>query len=85
MADYCIAQDIDLLILPCAWCDSEQDPGNQWDLSTIDYWSRRLGPLWEETSDGAGEGKSTTVVVCNRTGFERGETGNVKNYMECLI
>ncbi|KAG9036992.1 Carbon-nitrogen hydrolase [Tulasnella sp. JGI-2019a] len=75
LADYCIEDDIGLLILPCAWLDSEAETNYNIDLHNIDYWCRRLDPLFNE--ENTGTTRETIVVVVNRTGFEQGETVNV--------
>ncbi|KAG8989088.1 Carbon-nitrogen hydrolase [Tulasnella sp. 427] len=72
LAEFCIEQKVDTLVIPCAWLDSEE--GTDWDIGTVNYWCNRLQPLWSkgpDVGDGAG-GQQIAVVICNRTGFERG-------------
>ncbi|KAG8860848.1 Carbon-nitrogen hydrolase [Tulasnella sp. 330] len=70
LADYCAREDVRLLVLPCAWLDSGDATKHTSDIYTIDYWCRRLKPLFdEENIEGT---KETVVVVANRTGLERG-------------
>lgn len=79
VADYCQFQNTDLLVLLNAWLDPDpgvDEEGPSW--STLQYWVARLRPLWfgeqEEGSITQVEtDKTTTVVVCNRTGEENGE------------
>ncbi|KAJ3565768.1 hypothetical protein NP233_g7434 [Leucocoprinus birnbaumii] len=56
--------------------DREPDDEPSW--STLQYWAVRLRPLWDGTyasnNEPAGKTKTTTVVVCNRTGEENGAT-----------
>ncbi|KAG8931599.1 Carbon-nitrogen hydrolase [Tulasnella sp. 418] len=76
LADYCIDNDVRLLVVPCAWKDSDERPNDQWDTSTIDYWVHRLWPLWGNDSESSAEEsikpRKTIVVICDRSGFERG-------------
>jgi protein N-terminal amidase len=71
LADYCLNEDVELLVLPCAWLDSGENPGAGTDKSVINYWAHRLRPLFE-TKEEAGKSKETIVVVANRMGKERG-------------
>ncbi len=81
VAEYCQAQDTDLLVLLNAWLDPdpEADDGPSW--STLRYWAARLRPLWFNDQEGNStppqgtSDEATTVVVCNRTGEENGERG----------
>ena len=56
VAEYCIAQRTNLLVLLNAWLDSKESPEEETDWSTINYWALRLRPLWakvvEEGQDG---------------------------------
>ncbi|KAF7985942.1 hypothetical protein HWV62_43878 [Athelia sp. TMB] len=78
IADYCISQKSDLLILLDAWLDSGEASKDESDRSNIEYWAARLRPLWvEPTAEGgisdeerAQSGKETLVVICNRFGDE---------------
>ncbi|CAE6533845.1 unnamed protein product [Rhizoctonia solani] len=67
LADYCIEHNVQTLILLCAWLDSDVSPEDtQFDAQTVSYWIDRLRPLWHSGSN------KYTVVICNRTGTERG-------------
>ncbi|KIO27027.1 hypothetical protein M407DRAFT_243489 [Tulasnella calospora MUT 4182] len=79
LAEFCIEQGVDTLVIPCAWLDSEE--GTDWDTGNLNYWSHRLQPLWSSNKNDDGEargdgeltgGRKTTVIICNRAGFERG-------------
>lgn len=78
LAEFCIEQGVDTLVIPCAWLDSEE--GTDWDIGTVNYWCHRLQPLWSKSKSdemGSGDehtgGRQTAVIICNRAGFERGE------------
>jgi len=68
IADYCIENGVQTLILLCAWLQSGQLEDTPFDGSTASYWIARLRPLWRSGSD------KYTVIICNRTGTERGST-----------
>ncbi|CAA7263962.1 unnamed protein product [Cyclocybe aegerita] len=85
LADHCVAQNANVLILLNAWLDSKTEVEETSDWSTLNYWASRLRPLWtngrgdDEDEDGGDtqadlgsqdEGKETIVVVCNRCGEE---------------
>ena len=80
VAEYCIAQKTNLLVLLNAWLDSKQYPEHSHDLSTIGFWSKRLRPLWtddnispsDEASD-SDRDRTTLVAICNRGGTEKGK------------
>jgi len=78
LASYCVSNKIKVLVILCAWLDSAQSPESEHDLSTANYWVARLRPLWqamEEATDTAGrDDVERTVIICNRTGIERGVT-----------
>jgi protein N-terminal amidase len=65
-ANFVLANDVELVLLPTAWLlPDEYDGDGGPSMSTLTYWIRRLGPLMED-------GVSRIVVVCNRTGEEEG-------------
>ncbi|QRW06435.1 carbon-nitrogen hydrolase [Ceratobasidium sp. AG-Ba] len=70
IADYCIENNVDTLVLLCAWLRSsyydDSDAGQSFDSNTVNYWIARLRPLWHAGTD------KYTVIICNRTGTERG-------------
>ncbi|KAF5360904.1 hypothetical protein D9756_005059 [Leucocoprinus leucothites] len=78
LADYCQAQNTDILVLLNAWLDPDREPDDEPSWSTLQYWAARLRPLWygkceNDTESEALTGqKLTTVVICNRTGEENG-------------
>ena len=98
VAEYCIAQKTNVLVLLNAWLDSQESPEDDIDWSTINYWASRLRPLWaklnesddnsgsesDSGSDGSGRGpgEEIIVVVCNRTGEENGAF--VRTFCSCL-
>lgn len=73
LADHCLNEDIELLVLPCAWLDTNEDPHSKIDTHVIDYWAWRLRPLFAGANPTQGKPKETVVVVANRAGEERGE------------
>ncbi|KAJ3771291.1 carbon-nitrogen hydrolase [Lentinula raphanica] len=87
IADYALTQNADMLVLLNAWLDSGKEEDEDIDWHTLNYWAARLRPLWidgdaisapdentQEEDSGAINGKEMIVVVCNRTGEERGKT-----------
>jgi len=94
LADYCIAQKTNLLILLDAWLTSEESAHDEeeHDWHNVNYWAARLRPLWvnEGVEGGFVEdgditepdvGEETVVVVCNRFGEENGKSP----FMQYLI
>jgi len=71
LASFAMDQNTELLIILCAWLDSEKSPGERWDISTANYWVARLYPLWKGRKDQKNN-KETVVVLCNRSGSEGG-------------
>ncbi|KAL0950147.1 hypothetical protein HGRIS_010143 [Hohenbuehelia grisea] len=79
LADYCIEQQADILLLLNSWLessDAKNSDKDSPDWNTINYWSLRLEPLWAERDnkqlDDTDRRKEMTVVICNRTGEENG-------------
>lgn len=86
IADYCISQKSNLLILLDAWLDSDKSSADEYDWQNVNYWAARLRPLWvdksleggfsesEESGYGrdASKDEETLVAVCNRFGEELG-------------
>jgi len=76
LASYCVSNKIKVLVLLCAWLDSEVSPESESDLSTANYWISRLRPLWqakEEATDSAErDDMERTVIICNTAGIQRG-------------
>lgn len=70
LADYCLKEKTNVLVLLNAWIDSAEDPDDRHDMYTVDFWAERLRPLWLESSSASQE---TFVVVCNRGGDENGK------------
>ncbi|KAJ6583969.1 carbon-nitrogen hydrolase [Mycena vulgaris] len=70
LADYCLAEKTNLLVMLNAWLDSGEEPEDEHDIYTLDFWAERLRPLWLESSPSSHE---TVVVVCNRGGTENGK------------
>ncbi|KAG9125772.1 Carbon-nitrogen hydrolase [Ceratobasidium sp. 392] len=68
LADYCIENEVQTLVLLCAWLDSGRSEDTPFDGSTASYWIARLRPFWYAGTD------KYTVIICNRTGTERGST-----------
>lgn len=74
-----------ILVLLNAWLDSGSDIESKWDVSTLNYWTARLRPLWDkehnnsstdEKSEEYGTDsrkKDTIVIICNRCGDDNGE------------
>lgn len=61
-----------LVVLLCAWVDSGEGEVDGCDVGTIRYWLMRFKPLWEREKGDADDGEETIVIICNRTGEERG-------------
>ncbi|OCH87720.1 carbon-nitrogen hydrolase [Obba rivulosa] len=84
IAEYCILKKTNLLVMLNAWLDSGKDAESEYDLDTLNYWARRLWPLWEheapeadaikEPLSGLEHVPETAVVICNRCGEENGKT-----------
>ncbi|KAJ7143590.1 carbon-nitrogen hydrolase [Mycena crocata] len=70
LADYCLAEKTNILILLNAWLDSGEEPQDNHDMHTIGFWAGRLRPLWRKSALSSQE---TLVVVCNRGGDEKGK------------
>ncbi|TFK23046.1 hydrolase [Coprinopsis marcescibilis] len=80
LADHCVNTKTNLLVLLNSWLESpegEEEDGHDWD--TLRYWAARLQPLW--VKDGIsgrnlppGSPNDTIVVLCNRSGHEKGKT-----------
>ena len=47
LAEFTIQKKARILVVMCAWLNSEVSPDSQWDMVNIDYWMRRVRPLWE--------------------------------------
>lgn len=80
LADYCIAKKSNLLILLNAWLDSGDEPDEEKDWGTLNYWAARTSPLWSDRvlhkdtkASDSDQGHETIVIVCNRSGDENGE------------
>ncbi|KAJ6585413.1 carbon-nitrogen hydrolase [Mycena capillaripes] len=71
LADYCLMQKTDVLVMLNAWLDSGEQQEDEYDMHTIDFWAQRLRPLWLESVP---DSQETLVVVCNRGGDENGKT-----------
>jgi protein N-terminal amidase len=61
-----------IVVLLCAWVDSKEGEIDGWDLGTVRYWMARFRPLWQKEDGDVDEGGETIVIICNRTGEERG-------------
>lgn len=85
LASFALSNRSRLLVIPCAWLESGENPGTKWDLSTIQFWLSRLLPLWSSDSldlrpmreyPAPDDHDETIVVICNRTGTERGTSNH---------
>ncbi|KAJ7741349.1 carbon-nitrogen hydrolase [Mycena metata] len=70
VADHCLIEKTNVLVLLNAWLDSGEQTEDDYDMHTLDYWADRLRPLWLPSSPPSQE---TLVVVCNRGGAEKGK------------
>ena len=70
LADYCLSQNTDTLLLCNAWLDSGENDEEDTDLYTVKYWAARLRPLWDYNDS---TNRDITVILCNRTGTEKGK------------
>ncbi|KAF8722702.1 hypothetical protein AX14_009660 [Amanita brunnescens Koide BX004] len=71
LADYCLSQNTDTLLLCNAWLDSGENDEEDTDLYTVKYWAARLRPLWDYNDS---TNRDITVILCNRTGTEKDST-----------
>ncbi|KAF9525494.1 hydrolase [Crepidotus variabilis] len=51
MADYCLEQKANLLVLLNAWLDTGTELDENCDWGTLNYWAARLRPLWAKEGD----------------------------------
>jgi len=81
LASFSLSKRSRVLVILCAWLDSGLYPGAKWDIMNIEYWRARLLPLWSTDSPYLRpmqeypvptDHDETIVVICNRTGTERG-------------
>jgi protein N-terminal amidase len=74
LADYCLSQNTDTLLLCNAWLDSMVDDEDDTDMQTVRYWAERLRPLWDYGNDhNADTKRDIAVIICNRNGTEKGK------------
>lgn len=52
IADHCLATKSKILILLNAWLDSGEEPTEEQDWSTLNFWAARLRPLWNSSDEG---------------------------------
>ncbi|KAJ7160134.1 carbon-nitrogen hydrolase [Mycena filopes] len=71
VADHCLAQKTDVLVLLNAWLDSGEETEEDHDMDTLNYWAERLRPLWQSSE--SPDSHETIVVACNRGGDENGK------------
>lgn len=75
IASYCIVERSNLLILLNAWLESPEDIGEDYAWTTMNFWAHRLAPLWGRQEEVfTDDHHEMSVVVCNRTGYENGES-----------
>jgi len=73
VAEYVCDTDANTLVLLCNWLDSEDESDCEWNIGTLKYWVARLKPLWYDwVGKDLNADRERTVVICNRTGLERG-------------
>lgn len=85
IAQHCIDNKANVLLLLNAWLDSGNETEEAKDWSTLNFWAARLRPLWARSEDTEEEeeedepaqgdksdGRETIVIVCNRCGSENG-------------
>jgi protein N-terminal amidase len=82
LASFALSNRSQILVILCAWLDSKEDPRSAWDTTTIQFWIERLLPLWSKSSpdlrpmngmEVPDDHDETIVVICNRSGLERGK------------
>ncbi|KAJ6508297.1 carbon-nitrogen hydrolase [Mycena sanguinolenta] len=81
VADFCLDQKTNLLVLLNAWLDSGEQPEEDYDMHTMNFWAERLRPLWVESSPASQE---TLVIICNRGGAENGKTFAGSSAVFCM-
>jgi len=87
LADYCVSENVNTVVLCNAWLDSrkgeEEEEDDDTDLQTVRYWAARLRPLWTDDDrrpnpssklSKQGARSDTIVIACNRTGVEKDAT-----------
>ncbi|KAG9057399.1 Carbon-nitrogen hydrolase [Serendipita sp. 407] len=81
LASFALSKRSRVLVLLCAWLANEEDLQLRWCLSNIEFWIQRTLPLWSKDSPdlvsmseypAPDDHDETILVVCNRTGTERG-------------
>ena len=80
LADYCLSQNTNTLLLCNAWLDSGGSEEDDTDYQTVRYWAARLRPLWDSGNNSSHDANSELsakrdipVIICNRTGAEEGK------------
>lgn len=81
IADYCVAQKANVLLLLNAWLDSREESDEDKDWQSLNYWAARTRPLWAENSMGTASDHETVFIVCNRAGEENGKHIAVQSYL----
>lgn len=81
LADYCLSEKTDTLLLCNAWLDLDQDEDeddlDDTDRETVGHWTARLRPLWADDyrksnkTPNQGSLHDIVVISCNRTGTEK--------------
>ncbi|KAF8505365.1 carbon-nitrogen hydrolase [Hysterangium stoloniferum] len=69
LAEFALDNKTSLVVILCAWLDSEENLENRWDTQTLNYWLARLLPLWQKVNGKRNE-QETIVVISNRSGVE---------------
>jgi hypothetical protein len=88
-ADFALENCCKTLVLLCNWLDPGTGSEIEWSVDTINYWARRLFPLWDDSgipdssASASNEGDdSVLVVICNRTGVELGQHMDIWLYFK---
>ncbi|KAI0279176.1 hypothetical protein BGY98DRAFT_463685 [Russula aff. rugulosa BPL654] len=70
LVDHCLKTGSSLLILLNAWLDSEEEKDMEDDISTMNYWTTMLRPLWYRMGilDGSPRrmGRTLSPKICQR-------------------
>jgi hypothetical protein len=81
IADYCVAQKANVLLLLNSWLDSREETEEDKDWQSLNYWAARTRPLWAENSTDTASDHETVFIVCNRAGEEKGKHIAFSSYL----
>ncbi|KAF8182284.1 carbon-nitrogen hydrolase [Pholiota molesta] len=62
IADYCVAQKANVLLLLNSWLDSREETEEDKDWQSLNYWAARTRPLWAENSTDTASDHETVFI-----------------------